>query len=501
MHHEELSLKSVHGTVRCFPALALSSHTSLPHTYTRSPRIMATAAPPPSFLSRPRHRKRFSVSRLSSDTTATLPEYSSTVRGASISGLQAFQIIQPDTKQEDELEQPPEYPDSAEEADEETDEFDALPPLSPPLISPRRRQRFIRSVSAPRPSRHLYANPAAQSDTYLDSLLERSVHALELSNALLQTSMSTQTSLNSVLDSHETGSEKRLDSKARALTARIRRNEGMHERWMDDLDVLARDVEALCGDDSNVSDRDAEGIGVPSNSHSRSSSNRSRSSMPIYDETISRSLPSSGFAGPRRQRSWLESQRRSHSNSISCSHSAQSSADRSQRNGGKLQYDSPEKLVLQSPPPRAMTQYVNVESDMKDSADASSDATSIHLPSTLGLHSGARQTDFTSGSSLDGIISSSPPTSTTSSASTYSNATSSPAYVSLAQASSSPLPSSRSSYVYSLYAFFVIFAYHVISMLTFDWFLFFSVDVYHARSRPRIDNTSSIVPVRNLDLP
>ncbi len=66
--------------------------------------------------SRTRHRKRFSLSRLSSDTTATLPEYSSPI----------WTLPVPD-------DEPPDYPDSADEADEETDDCS---PLSPSL-SPR----------------------------------------------------------------------------------------------------------------------------------------------------------------------------------------------------------------------------------------------------------------------------------------------------------------------------------------------------------------------------
>lgn len=215
---------------------------------------------------------------------------------------------------------------------------------------------------------------------------------------------------------------------------------------MDDLDVLTRDVEAFCGDSANVSDRDAEGIGVPYRSHSRSSSTRSIGLMPMREEPISRSLPSSSFAVPRRQRSWLGSRRHSHSNGAPYSHS---SVDLSTGCGGRLQYDSPEKLTLQSPPPRAMTQYINADADFGDKFDSSLDKSSIYLPSTLGLRAGAHRTDFTPSPNLGGPSSSSPPTSMTSSTSTYSNPNSSPAYVSLTHATSVPSPPSRSSYVYS----------------------------------------------------
>ena len=96
-----------------------------------------------------RHRKRVSLGRLSSDTTASLPPYRS-----SNASLEPF-------------DQPPDYPDSAEEADEETeDQVSQL--LSPPISPrPRRRKLYRTPLSQPRNS-GFYDNPQSQSDIYLD---------------------------------------------------------------------------------------------------------------------------------------------------------------------------------------------------------------------------------------------------------------------------------------------------------------------------------------------
>jgi hypothetical protein len=126
------------------------------------------------------HRKR--LSRLSSDTTnttPTLPEYSS-------AGWKRAE----DPLHDQDFDKPPDYPDSAEEADADTDSFDSehdvyvpLHPSSSLPSSPRRSSSRFR--------RRRKTNPT--NDAVLDSLLERSVHALEMSNVLLQSTMSTQT--------------------------------------------------------------------------------------------------------------------------------------------------------------------------------------------------------------------------------------------------------------------------------------------------------------------
>ncbi|KAJ6610359.1 hypothetical protein B0H10DRAFT_2060299 [Mycena sp. CBHHK59/15] len=140
------------------------------------------------------HRKRVSALRLSSDTTSTLPEYI------------GWRDVIP----------PPEY-----EADEDTDdEQSAYVPPTP--ISPRpRRLQYRRRPSSP-----------SLPDLFLDSLLERSVHALELSNALLQSSMSTP-STSAFREPSPTGPVPVPPSR---------------EPWADHLEEITRDVEGLFED-------------------------------------------------------------------------------------------------------------------------------------------------------------------------------------------------------------------------------------------------------------
>ncbi|KDN35693.1 hypothetical protein RSAG8_11372, partial [Rhizoctonia solani AG-8 WAC10335] len=107
---------------------------------------------------------------------------------------------------------PPKYPPpadkyqlTAEEADEERDEVGDVV----------RRVRLRRKRSG--------------SDSYLDSLLARSVHALELSNALLQSSMTTQSSLSALLSR-----EDQLDTHAQFLANQIHTYDS-RSVWVDDM--------------------------------------------------------------------------------------------------------------------------------------------------------------------------------------------------------------------------------------------------------------------------
>ncbi|KAL5527473.1 hypothetical protein ACEPAG_6264 [Sanghuangporus baumii] len=339
---------------------------------------------------RRQHRKRVSLSRLSSDTTTTLPSYRSSIAGT----------IDPSDR-------PPDYPDSAEEADEETETDDQITQLISPPVSPRLRRRKLISNSnrlgsgsgtgfgfQPRTRiGSLYAHPSSQSDIFLDKILERSVAALELSNTLLQSSMSTQSSLNHVLS--PPSPEESLDSQARLLTDRIRGNN--HTRWMDDLDVLANDVEALF-DDKCCSG--INGVDIPG---------RTKVPNKTPDEMVSRSLPaSSSIRKPRHNGLGL----RGHSDN------------------GRLRLTTDQR-AFSSSAPRAITQYVNADAELGGLHGSSFDMSqSILLPSTTGLRSSSTLTSFSS--PVPSAFS--PPHPSTSSPS--------PAYASLArQASRSPRPS------------------------------------------------------------
>ncbi|KAJ7506564.1 hypothetical protein B0H11DRAFT_2185856 [Mycena galericulata] len=205
------------------------------------------------------HRKRVSALRLSSDTTTSLPEY--------------WRDVVP----------PPEY-----EADEDTDDDEAtyVPPLSPrPHAHTRRSHR---------------RKPSSPQDTFLDSLLERSVHALELSNALLQSSMSTPSP-----------SAFREPSPTAAVAVPPPR-----EAWADDLAAIARDVDELL---------------------------------------VSSSLPSSvsGATSPHRR-----PQRRPSLDPTSSSYSSSTS-----HSGLGLRIAPTQRARLVAPAPRALTQYVGAGTD------------------------------------------------------------------------------------------------------------------------------------------
>ena len=270
------------------------------------------------------HRKRVSALRLSSDTTSTLPEYLPT-------GFSRDHIVHSD--------QPPDYPDSAEEADEDTDPDLDLVEVPQPVfqkLSPKRPKRFLPSHKRRHSSQH------QSSDPHLDSLLERSVHALEMSNTLLQSSLSTQTSLSAVL-ALDSPPEFTLEARAHNLSSKIRNNADVQQSWADDLQEITRNLEGLC----------REGTG-----HSRQ--NRVRAIHP-EDGAISCSLPSSGLRTMRKhlRRPSLDLR--------------QASAD----TAANLHYSPHSRCHLIAPPPRALTQYVA----------STQDSESILLPSTLGHRS------------------------------------------------------------------------------------------------------------------
>lgn len=134
--------------------------------------IPISLSSPPATRYSHRHRKRISLSRLSSDTAATLPPYRLSPLTLTTHAPAPAPAIVPVPE---EFEQPPDYPDtdSAEEADEETD--DQVPPFaSPPPVSfsssftsPRRRRRGQHQQQQPRQG-GFYVNSVSQSDIYLD---------------------------------------------------------------------------------------------------------------------------------------------------------------------------------------------------------------------------------------------------------------------------------------------------------------------------------------------
>ncbi|KAF8969350.1 hypothetical protein BDZ97DRAFT_1754587 [Flammula alnicola] len=285
------------------------------------------------------HRKRISALRLSSDTTSTLPEYIPTAGWHHQHHQQQQSRLGEENAGDDPLDKPPDYPDSAEEADEDTDTDSNVfyaQPLSSPVprpntASPRRAKRFLPTHKR-RQSSQLLSQTAEPSDPYLDSLLERSVHALEMSNTLLQSSISTQTSLSAILASDSPG-DSSLEARAVGLSSRIRDGWDARETWANDLEEITKDVEGLFSEEPG--------------SGSRRSSARA---MHLSEGSISASLPSSSSFPMRRN---------------------------GRRPSLDLRQASDESVESYLPPPRALTQYVA----------STQDAESILLPSTIGLRS------------------------------------------------------------------------------------------------------------------
>lgn len=264
------------------------------------------------------HRTRFSVSKLSSETVQTLPEYSSPPNWSNSVG--------PPPLTEAESDRPPDYPETADEADADTegDEEEHVVHAQHHLGHPpsRRSSTYIRRRKR---------IPATASDPFLDTLLERSVHALEMSNALLRTTVSTHSSL-STLFSSENESDHFLEVRARNLSTRIRVNSGVHATWMDHLEEISEGVDKLFGEQGRC--------------HSAYSD----------EGAVSRSLPTTTVPDlkHRRKPSILELGVSSNSH---------------------LRYSHPTRDVLVAPAPRALTQYV----------ESTADPQLITLPSTLGL--------------------------------------------------------------------------------------------------------------------
>lgn len=281
------------------------------------------------------------------------------------------------------VDNPPDYPESSEEAD--ADESDQEVPaykrrhpssqvyLSPFQSSPRKTRRpphQFHSPSSPSLTSHRprhYAKPltsqhaATNSDSYLDSLLARSVHALELSNTLLQSSLATKSSMTAVL-STDSPADESLEESATGLSKRIMKSKDMQKNWIDDLEEIGKRVDGLFGEQTETE-------GGPSLSNGQGSRIPVK---PLARDTatpISQSLPiSSGLAKT------LVERRRGQNPSL---------AVVTPTSEGQLNYSTHNRSHFVAPPPRALTVYIG-------SDDADLDA--ITLPPTLGVRSPPRLT-------------------------------------------------------------------------------------------------------------
>lgn len=271
--------------------------------------------------------KRLSAIRLSTDTTSSLPAYSSppSTRPAPQSGWPIKDHLHL-------LDEPPDYPQSAEEADQE-DDF--VP------------QRVLRATASRKLRHRRGESLSVPNSPSVDDLLERSVVALEMStNALLQ-SMDTQSKVSAIANDHVV--EHSLARQTRMLDLRLRGTRVNHDHWMDDLDDVMERVNDLFGEHSDA------------------------------DAGISRSLPTGNSLIPRR---------RHH-------HHQQHHLPKSKSESAYLHLSTSELDVRDTVrPPRALTQYVCVESTSGDASEATADPNSIYLPSTTGLRSAAQIQSF-----------------------------------------------------------------------------------------------------------
>ncbi len=309
-------------------------------------------------------RRRYPSINLPSPTTASapsavLPEYTAEVTSPAASDA------------------PPTYTDvdAEDEGDEEGD--DKAHPLPMTSSLSRRRSLTTTRTSASVPSRRSSSlqgkrrsstskaptNGSNNDDIYLDSLLARSVHALELSNALLQSTMSTKSSLTSVLHSEDV-LDRSLERQQRNISATLREGQQLQAAWMGEMRGVVEDVEDLFDD----------------RGHSYS----------VRDEYWPRADTMTGGGGslPSTSSSPLSSlsPRRLSIRAPLPDHSRTTS---SSSGGGLRRGERP-----RSPPPRALTQYVSVAHSRGTTTETTATVDSIYLPSTTGLRATAHVEEF-----------------------------------------------------------------------------------------------------------
>ena len=276
------------------------------------------------------------------------------------------------------VDKPPDYPESSEEAD--ADESDQEVPVhkrrqtspqiyvSPFQSSPRKTRRSPQQYHSPSPSLtshrpRLYArsptlrHAAASSDTYLDSLLARSVHALEISNTLLQSSLATKSSMTAVL-STDSPVDDNLEESATVLSRRIMKSKDLQKNWIDDLEEIGNRVDSLFGERTETE-------GGPSPSRRQGLQISVEPPIPDATSPISQSLPTSSALPP----------------TLAGRRDSPTLAAVTPTSEGQLNYSTHARSHFVSPPPRALTVYIG-------SDDTDPDA--IKLPPTLGIRSPPR---------------------------------------------------------------------------------------------------------------
>ncbi|KAG9015561.1 hypothetical protein FRB94_000166 [Tulasnella sp. JGI-2019a] len=302
----------------------------------------------------PIHRHKRLPSAFTADTLTTLPEYQafegSHSRPTPRTRLPVKTLIDGTPSWDgDEMPPPPGYPESLnspaegemspEDADEEKGVLRLPGNLSKAAGKPRRRRSY-----------------GGTDEDRLDSLLERSIIALQQSNALMQSSLATHSSLSNILA--DTTFDKSMDAQIQFLCRRYA-SEEQREANMDHV---------LTGVSGLISDHNDWGI---SNELALEQQD---------DHGITRSLPAENHMHMA-----LLSRP-----SIPLSNPPQLPPSQNQR---RLRLSADGRRP-RSPPPRPFTQYVSIESPNGFAAEATATGDAIYLPSTSGIRSSPKTAKF-----------------------------------------------------------------------------------------------------------
>ncbi|KAG9049527.1 hypothetical protein FS837_010007 [Tulasnella sp. UAMH 9824] len=319
-----------------------------------------------------RRHKRFNFS---TETLGTLPEYSPSSASARprpllLSGQNddTANPVQAWANDVAVASPPPTYPGFEDDAPQEAEfiEDKDPAPLSPSSASASRPKRLRRTRSVGRTSDHL------------DKLLERSVMALEASNALLESSLTTHSSLAAVLA--DSSFDRSMDVQIRYLARRMGA-EGSQENG---LDKVLEEVVGLISSASGLGEDAHHPPPSVENAAADGEFETRRSSMGYdNDDGLTRSLPAEDHMEQMRM------------------HQLSSSPSNTKLRRNKTSSGSQQKRLRlsdgprpRSPPPRPFTQAISVESPNRAGYERNETSETIVLPSTSGIRTAPQEISF-----------------------------------------------------------------------------------------------------------
>ncbi|KAG8949283.1 hypothetical protein FRC04_008885 [Tulasnella sp. 424] len=318
-----------------------------------------------------RRHKRFSFS---TETLGTLPEYSPS-RGPptrprplllSEQNDDTANPVQAWANDVAVASPPPTYPGYEDGAPQEGEFGEAKDPAP---LSP------ISASTPPRPRRVRRVRSSGRMNDRLDQLLERSVMALEASNALLQSSLTTHSSLAAVLA--DSSFDRSMDVQIRYLARRMGA-EGSQENGLDKV------LEEVVGLISSSGLEDAQLLAPPSSVENAAANREIRSgaisSMGYDNDGLTRSLPAEDHMEQMRMQQLASSP-------------SSTKLRRNKPSAGSQQKrlrlsDGPRP---RSPPPRPFTQAISVESPNRVGYEKNEGAETIVLPSTSGTRTAPQE--------------------------------------------------------------------------------------------------------------